>query len=135
MRSVSPERLNEVDEIFQNAMKQALSEANGLRREGDPLELEVKMIGDRPSGSTPVSSPLVQRTAAATSYFDVEPQYGAASTNSNIPISMGIPAVTIGRGGQGGDAHSLHEWWLNDNGADAIKLALLLLVAEAGLSK
>jgi hypothetical protein len=49
---------------------------------------------------------------------------------------MGIPSVTIGRGGQGGGAHSLDEWWLNDaTGAASIKLALLLLVSEAGLER
>ncbi|MGW8123224.1 hypothetical protein ACV07N_11245 [Roseivirga echinicomitans] len=48
---------------------------------------------------------------------------------------MVIPTLTLGRGGVGSDGHSLTEWWLNKNGADAIKLALLVTVAEAGLDK
>ena len=53
--------------------------------------------------------------------------------NSNIPIAKGIPAVTIGRGGDGGKAHSLDEWWINKEGHKAIQLALLILLMEAGM--
>jgi len=63
------------------------------------------------------------------------PQLGVGSTNSNIPISKGVPAVTIGSGGAGGDAHALTEWWMNDKGHIAIQQALLVLLAEAGLAK
>ena len=76
---------------------------------------------------------MIQRALAATAYFKARPFLTRGSTNSNIPISLGVPAVTIGRGGKGGGAHSLGEWWLNDNGADAIKLALLIVAAEAGI--
>ncbi|MDB2328299.1 peptidase M20, partial [Flavobacteriaceae bacterium] len=55
------------------------------------------------------------------------------STNSNIPIAKGIPAVTIGRGGKGGKAHSLDEWWSNEEGHKAIQLALLILLSETGM--
>ena len=133
MRSVSPERLTGVDSLFQRAMREALAEINAIRRDGDPLTLEVDMIGDRPSGAVPESSPLVQRAMSATRYFDVEPELSISSTNSNIPISLGIPAVTIGRGGSGGGSHALNEWWVNDEGTVGIKRALLLLAAEAGV--
>lgn len=133
MRSVSPERLNGVDSLFQRAMREALAEINAIRRDGEPLTLDVEMIGDRPSGTIPESTPLVQRALSATRYFDVEPELSISSTNSNIPISLGIPAVTIGRGGSGGGGHALSEWWVNDDGTVAIKRALLLLAAEAGV--
>ena len=74
----------------------------------------------------------MQRAISATTLFGSTPSLTRGSTNSNIPISLGIPAITIGRGGVGGGAHSLNEWWLNENGAEAIKLALLLTVSEAG---
>ena len=51
---------------------------------------------------------------------------------SNTPISKGIPAVTIGRGGDGSNAHALDEWWLNKDGYKSIQLALLILLSEAG---
>jgi hypothetical protein len=69
---------------------------------------------------------------ATTAYFDTEPSLGISSTDSNTPIAKGIPAVTIGRGGDGGGAHSLDEWWLNKDGHLAIQRALLLAVSEAG---
>jgi tripeptide aminopeptidase len=71
---------------------------------------------------------------AAIEYFKLKPSLGTGSTNSNTPISLGIPSITIGRGGKGGNAHSLDEWWINENGAEAIKFALLILIAEAGLA-
>ena len=78
---------------------------------------------------------IIQRAMAASVQMGAQPELGINSTNSNIPISKGIPAVTIWQGGQGGSAHSLHEWWMNDKGYLGIQAALLLLISEAGLSK
>lgn len=133
MRSVSPERLDEIDAIFKSTMNRALADYNKGVKKGDLLTLELVPIGFRPSGEVAATAALVQRAMAATEFFDEEPRLTRGSTNSNIPISLGIPAVTLGRGGAGGNAHSLGEWWMNVNGADAIKLALLITVAEAGL--
>jgi hypothetical protein len=66
-------------------------------------------------------------------FLGATPKLSTSSTNANIPISQGVPAVTIGRGGVGGGSHSLDEWWINDKGYLAIQNALLILVAEAGL--
>ena len=132
MRSISPERLDAIDALFQDAMQRGLQEQNELTREGAPLTMDVEMIGDRPSGAIDPATPLVQRAMATTAYFDTEPELGISSTDSNTPIAKGIPAVTIGRGGDGGGAHSLDEWWLNKDGHLAIQRALLLAVAEAG---
>ncbi|KYG72848.1 M20/M25/M40 family metallo-hydrolase [Roseivirga echinicomitans] len=135
MRSVSPDRLNQIDKIFKDAMNRALVDYNNSGIKGEKLTLVLEQIGDRPSGELATSLALVQRSMAATEYFGEEPSLTRGSTNSNIPIALGIPAVTLGRGGVGSDGHSLTEWWLNKNGADAIKLALLVTVAEAGLDK
>nr|WP_299073397.1 M20/M25/M40 family metallo-hydrolase [uncultured Allomuricauda sp.] len=134
MRSISAERLKQIDSIFKISMRKAVDEYNesGVK---DSIKLELVKIGDRPSGETPIENALVQRAIAVSNYFNAEPKLTIGSTNANIPISMGIPAITIGRGGKGGSAHSLGEWWMNDNGAEAIKLALLLTLAEAGISK
>ena len=135
MRSVSAKRLNQIDSIFVKSMNDALAEYNDMINIGEPLTLELINIGSRPSGELSIELPLIQRAIAATQYFDIEPRLTRGSTNSNIPISKGIPAITIGRGGNGGASHSLNEWWMNDNGADAIKLALLILLAEAEIIK
>lgn len=131
MRSVDKDRLVEIDSLFKASMQTALEEYNNSGID-DKISLELIKIGDRPSGELSIDTPLVQRAISATTLFGATPSLTRGSTNSNIPISLGIPAITIGRGGIGGGAHSLNEWWLNKNGAEAIKLALLLTVSEAG---
>lgn len=133
MRSVSNERLGQIDEIFQEAVMKALNKENEMRREGPELTVDVEMIGDRPSGEIDPETPLVQRAMSTAKFFDSDPSLARSSTDSNTPISKNIPAVTIGRGGDGANAHSLDEWWLNKDGHIAIQRALLLLVSEAGL--
>jgi len=134
MRSESPERLDLISEAFLEAVARAEAEENQFRRDGLPMEVEVDKIGSRPSGETDPSTALVQRAMAVTRHFGEEPHLTRSSTNSNIPISLGIPAITIGRGGAGADNHSPDEWWVNIDGHIAIQRALLILVAEAGLS-
>ena len=134
MRSVSPEKLTGIENIFLAQINKALNDYNTTVKKGPKLTLNLEKIGERPSGELPESLPLIQRAIAATSYFKAEPVLTHGSTNSNIPISLGVPSITIGRGGKSGGAHSLDEWWLNEKGADAIKLALLILVAEAGIN-
>ncbi|MGC1516174.1 MAG: M20/M25/M40 family metallo-hydrolase [Maribacter sp.] len=134
MRSVDKNRLVAIDSIFKSSMQTALNRYNATGVD-DEIALELVKIGNRPSGELSTDTPLVQRAMGITQMFGYEPSLTRGSTNSNIPISMGIPAVTIGRGGIGGGAHSLDEWWLNKDGAAAIKLAFILTVAEAGFSK
>lgn len=135
MRSESPERLQGIDQLLQQAVQRAVQEENQLKRRGADLTVDVRLVGDRPSGSTDPQAPLVQRSVAVVRAFGLEPKLDVASTNANIPIAKGIPAVTISRGGTGGGGHSLGEWWLNENGHLAIQQALLLVLAEAGLAK
>ena len=135
MRSVSPKRLARVEELFLAAIDRALREENELRRTGTPLTVEKLKIGDRPSGEGDPNAPLVRRALATTAHFGVRGRLRRSSTDSNIPIALGIPAVTIGRGGVGSGAHSLGEYWVNVDGHLAIHRALLLLVAEAGLAE
>ncbi len=134
IRSLDPSRLDDMDVILKEAMQKALDEQNALRKDGRPLVLKVDPIGDRPSGELSPDLPLIQRAAAATRSFGVTPRPTRGSTNANIPIAKGIPAVTIGRGGEGGWAHSLLEWWANKDGYKGTQYALLLLVAESGLA-
>lgn len=133
MRSTSPEKLKGIEKIFLEQMNAALKEYNNTVKKGGKLTIDIEKIGERPSGELADNLPLVQRAVAASEFFKVQALLTRGSTNSNIPISMGVPAITIGRGGKSGGAHSLDEWWLNDKGADAIKLALLIVVAEAGI--
>ena len=133
MRSESPKSLEVIAGAFEESMRKAVERENKVRRDGPLLNLVVDRIGSRPSGETDPSAPLVQRAKVATRHFGEEPSLSRSSTNSNIPISLGIPAITVGRGGVGSDNHSPTEWWANIEGYKAIQRALLILVAEAGL--
>jgi len=135
MRAIDPKNLDEIESILLNSVEKAITAYNASGVKGE-VTYEMTKIGDRPSGELPASLPLVQRTMAATQYFGVAPSLGRGSTNINIPVSKGIPSVCIGRGGQGGGAHSLYEWYLNDeSGDESIQLALLVTLAQAGLEK
>lgn len=133
MRSESPEALLEIDAVFQAAMRQGLEEANAVRARGEELTLEVTMIGNRPSGETPEDHPFVQRALAATELMGGVTSLRRSSTDSNTPISLGIPSITIGGGGAGGGAHSLAEFFMNHDGPRGIQRALLILVSQAGM--
>ncbi|MBA2571834.1 MAG: M20/M25/M40 family metallo-hydrolase [Gemmatimonadetes bacterium] len=135
MRSESDASLQAIDKILQESVQQALREQNSLLRRDDPLTVTVEMVGNRPSGKADPQAPLVQRTRAAIAHLGGKPELGSGSTNSNLPFSLGVPAVTIGRGGKGGDAHALTEWWIDDQGHLAIQNALLLVLADAGMSR
>ncbi len=132
MRSIDPERLKTMDQILKRAVEEALIEQNEIKRSGGELVVDLEVIGDRPSGELPDDMPIVQRSIAVLEYFDVKPSLSRGSTNANIPISRGIPAITIGRGGIGGGAHSLNEWWLDKDGYKAVQFALLILLMETG---
>ena len=135
IRSIEPNKLDDMEEILYNSMQEALKEQNEMKRSGPDLTLTINKIGNRPSGIVEESVPLIQKTIAATQYMGVEPRLTIGSTDSNIPISLGVPAVTIGRGGDGGGAHSLDEWWINKEGYKSIQLALLILLSESGIDK
>lgn len=135
MRSESPESLSRIEAAFLAAMDRGLEEENALRRSGEPLTVDKDRIGDRPSGEGDPSTSLIQRALATTAVFGVDGELARSSTDSNIPISLGVPAVTIGRGGIGGNGHAPDEYWVNDAGHLAIQRAILLVVAEAGISE
>jgi tripeptide aminopeptidase len=135
MRSEDPASLDRIDAVFREMMQKGLDDENAARRRGPALEMDLDQVGNRPSGTLDPEHPLVQRALATGEIFGGFSGLGVSSTNSNVPISLGVPAVTIGRGGIGGANHSPDEWWLNEDGHLAIQRALLLLVAEAGLSR
>jgi acetylornithine deacetylase/succinyl-diaminopimelate desuccinylase-like protein len=135
MRSEGVETLAAVDDILQGAIQRALAEENDLRTRGEPLTVDVELIGDRPSGEIAEDHPFVQQAAAVTRALGLEPSFGRSSTDANIPISMGIPAITTGGGGQGFGAHSLDEWFRNVDGPVGVQRVLLIALAQAGVAR
>jgi di/tripeptidase len=135
MRSESRDALMALEKSFLSIVREAADEENHARstREG-PIVADAKLIGDRPSGETPIDSPIVQMTSAAVRAFGLTPSYRISSTDANVPISMGIPAVTIGRGGLGERAHSLDEWVdvERSSSVQAVQVALAIVLGVAG---
>lgn len=133
LRSASTEELHRLDAFFRRSVREATDDENSQRRAGDPtLELDLKLIGDRPSGETPSDSLIVQLAVEATRIVGQNPRLDRASTDSNIPISLGIPAVTIGAGGTSSNSHTLEEWY-DPRGRDiGLQRALLVLLGLAG---
>jgi len=135
MRSEGDATLDAVDAILQGAVQRALAEENARRTRGEPLTVDVDMIGDRPSGVIAEDHPYIQQAAAVTRALGIEPTFSRSSTDSNIPISLGIPAMTIGGGGQGFGAHSLDEWFRNENGALGVQRVMLIVLAQVGVAQ
>jgi tripeptide aminopeptidase len=133
MRSESPEALNKLVADFQAVVREAVAQENATRstKEGK-IEADVKLIGDRPSGETPVNLPLVQSATAVVKAFGLTPRYSISSTDSNIPISLGVPAITIGRG-PSERSHSLDEWTdvEKTSAVKAAQVALAIVLAAA----
>ena len=134
IRSESCAELAKVDAAFLSIVNSAVADENRARstREGR-IEANPKVIGERPCGETALDAPIVKTTTAAVQAFGLKPSYGISSTDSNIPMSMGIPALTIGRG-PGGRAHSPDEWTDVAPGgvAQSIEVALAIILAVAG---
>ena len=136
LRSESPSELQRLDAFFRRAAREAAEDENAARRPGHPpLELDVKLIGDRPGGQTPPDSALVRLAQEATAALGFRPQLDCSSTDSNVPISLGVPALTLGAGGNSGNSHTLDEWY-DPRGRDlGLKRALLVLLGAAGVRK
>lgn len=96
------------------------------------LTVSFDLLGDRPGGSLDRAHPLVQLAFDATRWQAREPQSASASTDANIPLSRGIPAITIGAGGSGGGAHTAHEWYDDADGARGLARALAVVAGCAG---
>src|SRR2546425_2614974 len=132
LRSEEPHALEKLDGAVQAMLTQALEEENRHRLPGTaPLTVAVRRVGDRPSGLTPRTHPLVQTAVAATRAVGHDHQLACASTDANVPIALGVPAVALGGGGRSGDAHLPTEWYENDKGALGIVRALLVTAAMA----
>jgi acetylornithine deacetylase/succinyl-diaminopimelate desuccinylase-like protein len=133
VRGRSPHALAEATDVVRRAVLAAVAEANGERRRGTAeLRASVRMIGDRPIGSTPEHAELVRVAAAATRALGEEPEFSTASTDANIPLALGIPAIALGAGGRSGATHTTAEWYCNEGGPEGIQRLLLMLVALAG---
>ena len=136
IRSETKEELNKVVETFTRMMHEAVDEENRARSTAQGrIEVDVKLIGDRPFGEVSQSSPIVQTASAVVRAFGLGPVYGMSSTDSNIPMSMGFPAITLESGGTGSRNHTLDEWIDVEKTASVrgIQIAMGILLSLAGM--
>jgi len=132
LRSEDPKALAQLDVTVRAALERAADDENRRRTPGSPpLRIELQLLGDRPSGLTPRAHPLVQAAVAANRALGHDAELTSASTDANVPIALGIPAIALGAGGMAGDAHLATEWYENVDGALGIIRALLVTAAMA----
>lgn len=134
MRSVDAGELEKLSVKFHQAIENAVQEENARWEDKDNrITVTFEQKGKRPAGTQDKSCQIVQAANAANQALGMETLYiGAASTDANIPISLGIPAITVGWGGKGGGEHTIHEWYEHTESWKGPQRDLLLLLALSG---
>ncbi|HEY5129621.1 MAG TPA: M20/M25/M40 family metallo-hydrolase [Bradyrhizobium sp.] len=136
MRSNSTDELLKLEARLLDLVKAAVAEENA-RWKTDKMTVEIKLIGDRPAGIVAMDSPIVQATQRTVSVITRAPRvtFAGSSTDSNLAMSLGIPAVTIGGGGEGGNWHSRNEWYKPVDAWFGPQNALLTILVLSGLDR
>jgi acetylornithine deacetylase/succinyl-diaminopimelate desuccinylase-like protein len=129
LRSADKAALTALDATVIKALDEALAEENDRWGGRGRLTLDRKLVGDRPGGQVPVDAPIIAAAVSVTQALGLKATLDEGSTDSNIPISLGIPAVTIDGGGSGKGAHSLDEQFDTTNSWQGTARALLLALA------
>ena len=133
MRSTDPAQVAALDRALRTAVDEAVALENDRRSLGEPLAAQLTSVGARPAGQGDRDSSLVRHALAALAELGINAELAASSTDANIAIAAGIPAITIARGGVSRNAHSPEESWQNVDAHLGVQAALLIMLAEAGL--
>jgi tripeptide aminopeptidase len=133
LRSGSQKKLDEIDALLKVSFTKAIAQENAARTTGQRLQIDFVKVGKRPAAAGNPDVSLVKNAVAVTRHFGFNPSLEISSTDANLPISLGIPAITVSRGGRSGNAHSPDEWWQNDKSYVAVQITLMTLLLEAGL--
>lgn len=129
MRSADPRSLQALDARYRKAVDEALAEENARWDGRGRLTVENALVGDRPAGSTPEDSPIVRAAMSVNKALEVPDDLGEGSTESNVPMNLKIPALTIDGGGRGSGSHSLNEAFDTTDSWKGTERALLLVLA------
>ena len=131
LRSSDEAALTDLDARMRSAVRGALEEENGRRKGPQPLTVAVDPVGRRPAGQTPQGTPMVEAGVAAVKALGLPVRLDEGSTDANLPMSVGIPALTVGGGGAGRDAHTPQESFDTTDSWKGTQLVTLLAVALA----
>ena len=130
LRSSDAQTLNALDARFKQAMQDAAA-AENQRWRSQALTVSIEVVGQRPTGRASASSPIVQTAVSVTKALDIAVSFSEGSTDSNLPISLGIPAITIDTGGRSSAVHTENESFDATDAWKGTQRALLLVVALA----
>jgi acetylornithine deacetylase/succinyl-diaminopimelate desuccinylase-like protein len=133
-RSTIPDELLRLEVALHRAVEDAVEYWNALAKAGTApirgvLSFKIKKIGDRPAAALPGDSPLLETLRAVDRHLGLKTDPRLGSTDANIPLSLGIPALSMGAGGEGGGAHTLAEWYSAKDREAGLRRVLLLTLA------
>lgn len=132
LRSADPNRLAALDAILRSALAATLGAENIGKVEGQGLTLAIEDLGKRPAASNAPDSALVADAVAVLAQLGVTASKQASSTDANLPMSLGIPSITISRGGINERSHSPDEYWIAQEQHLGPQAALMILLLQAG---
>jgi acetylornithine deacetylase/succinyl-diaminopimelate desuccinylase-like protein len=131
MRSADVESLKKLDQRFNAAVRAAVDEENRRWNNRGKISVSPELVGVRPAGHTPSDAPIVQTALAVSRGLGIEEALREGSTDSNVPMNMNLPAITISGGGRGSGAHSLNETFDTTGSWQGTQRAVLLAIALA----
>ena len=131
MRSVDASELKALDTKFHRAIAESVEEENRRWNGRGAVKASPELVGIRPAGQTPVTSAIVQTALAVSRSLHLEETLREGSTDSNVPMNLGIPAITISGGGTGAGAHSLSETFDTTDSWRGTQRAVLLAISLA----
>lgn len=140
LRSEQESELERLEGELRRAMQSGVDEESSAARArggvspGSSLEMDIRVLGVRPAGELPSNSPLLAALRDADASLGNQSRLERSSTDANIPLSMGIDAISIGAGGSSGGAHTLNEWYDSTGREMGLKRVLLTVLGVAGIS-
>jgi tripeptide aminopeptidase len=139
LRSESEAELSKLEGFLRDAVKAGVDEEMSAARErgmgasGSQLNLKIDVLGIRPAGELPEDSPLLAALLAADAQLGNRSRRERSSTDANIPLALGIPAISVGAGGRSGGAHTLEEWYDPAGRELGLQRIALTVIGVAGL--
>ncbi len=126
IRSEDPNRIDQLSDLL-SALVERARDIENERAIGGKVAAKVREIGSRPGGGLREDAKILSFVRAVDTFLNIRSHLDCASTDANIPLSMGLAAISIGAGGQGGGAHTPAEWYHPEGRELALKRALLTL--------
>jgi acetylornithine deacetylase/succinyl-diaminopimelate desuccinylase-like protein len=133
-RSTGPDQLLRLEVALHRAVEDAVEQANAVAKKNvtaarGVLSFAIHKIGDRPAAHLPPGSPLLETLRAVDRHLGLRTDLRLGSTDANIPLALGVPALSMGAGGEGGGAHTKSEWYSAKDREAGLKRVLLLTMA------